>query len=403
MASVIQDIPRPSRPNDSTAVNSVKRKEKGWSETPPSKREHINIPKPLVPDDPVVEWISTPSFHTRINFERLDVQAVDLVKYFGQVVAMTGCAKDYFVVSKAWQLCCGALSIASHQDQPDVAHPLDSMADVAPSHSGTGHPLPSALRAVIVGSVALAVDVSADFEALFVESALTWGHFFFCQVTERGSHLVDADTYNAVKENARQLMRMKVIISKGLLWNLRTCSAADAFGVIVDKLTKEYADKYPSSIGATLTESRIEFVRFAERVLHWASFALQPADIACPVTATIALVVGYSCYPVCRTASISHILTVTGSSLTQFGIHPALTRLYASLGLSTILDMAVSILHYEASVSEIVKLGAEFESAMTNVPSTRVLTEIQESYDSPAADFSRDYTSCSCPEAENCY
>lgn len=169
-----------------------------------------------------------------VDFSRLEIDQDSVIKYFWRIIGIVGCSRDMYVVARAWHLCCSALAASlGTQEFPEMP--------VKPATTQQSD-LPSEYKAVIVGAVSLAIDVAADFEAEYVVSGLTWGHLLYCEIagiTDTVDH-----TDGSVKsvagtgQNARQLMRMKLVISQALSWQLRDPSVADSFALLFNQLVE---------------------------------------------------------------------------------------------------------------------------------------------------------------------
>lgn len=141
---------------------------------------------------------------------------MNIVRLFVRFVAQTGLNEDIHLVSVAWRISCRAFAYAFERSVIDFSSSLHS------------------LKSIIIGSISLAIDASADFNSSFTVSAAAWGHFFFCELTRRSNaesvdYKLSTRGYDRSNDNCRQLIRMKNLIARSIDWELHAPSVVGVF------------------------------------------------------------------------------------------------------------------------------------------------------------------------------
>lgn len=238
-----------------------------------------------------------------------------LVKYFKYLVGVVGCQANMHVSIRAWELVCKALAVASGNEEPQ--------------NDGVSN----SLKAIVCACVSLAVEVSADFESTFVVSSAAWGHLLFSQVTGRDTLYPTKSDIQSVSKSAADLMRLKLIISAGLGWNLGFQSTADLVARYLFDLTNNCPQTHACDICTALKENSDEIPTHNCAVILALSCALFPKGESSQVIALMAVIVTHetfksrqpaSTYPVNR---MRRALKVTRNSVGTNGVNACILEM----------------------------------------------------------------------------
>ena len=293
----------------------------------------------------------------------------ELQQYFVRIITHSGCSGFYNVVSKAWQLVCVSFHAAEQQK-------LDSL-DCLPSHLLVTD---SFMKAVVIASVSLAVDVAADFEAPFIVPAFCWSHFFV-------NELCPGVAGQSMSSDGIALMKAKMWISSCIDWNLYICSPADAFTVMADRLLKGHSEmgKYCSGCSAVETEKPL-FIRFLEPILLSASFVLLPHGVGAHTVGALSLVVAYTAFqiiPICESSVdlprwIRRVFELGASCTASVGVDPCIRNTLLQSGHLSVLNEIGDIQARCELIGEIEKASVACTSMLGKTP--KALPDVQDLY-----------------------
>lgn len=336
----------------------------------PTSLKRSRKPTGSIERDPLDIFVQNSIFDCCIfDYASFRFTHTELQQYFVRIITHSGCSGFYSVVSKAWQLVCVSFHAAEHQK-------LDSL-DWLPSHLQVPGSL---MKAVVIASVSLAVDVAADFEAPFIVPAFCWSHFFVDEINPGVAG-------QSMSSDGIALMKAKMWISSCIDWNLYICSPADAFAVFTDRLVKGHSGmgKYCSGCSAVESERSL-FIQFSEPILLSASFVLLPHGVGAHTVGALALVVAYTAFqiiPICESLVdlprwIRRVLELTASCTASVGDDPCIRNTLLQGGHLAVLNEIGDILGRCEIIGYIEKASVACTSMLGKPP--QALPDVQDLY-----------------------
>lgn len=218
-----------------------------------------------------------------VDFSSHNTSRDDVVRYFMRIAALVGCRDDMYVMSRGWDILIRALSVSS---------PGTASQDVSAP--------PRSIKAIVIACISLGVEVAGDFEAPYIVSTAAWGRFFSFEISVPAAdykgtdHLSKLDASD-IESACKDLMRLKLVISAGLEWNLQSRSSADIFTGLATKLI-ETTNCEDCETCLTLCANRTSLVAFAVPILNALSFYWLSQGVSPEVVGLMTLLVTHETF-----------------------------------------------------------------------------------------------------------
>jgi hypothetical protein len=276
-----------------------------------------NIPTPPVGNTlkRKLKLVTEDTFKGLVDFTLHGTTQSALVKYFKHMISTVGCGSNMGVSLRAWELLCTALAVANANSESEEM-------------GSESHP-PNSVKAIVCACVSLAVEVSADFESEFVVSCAAWGHLLYSEVAGRGLMYPTRSEIESLEKTARDLMKLKLIISSGLCWHLGFKTCADYLAQYTSDLT-QYAG---CDICESLKENSDKISSHQISIIQALSWALFSKGESPEVIALMALMVSHETF-ISRQASskfpvnrMRRALRITKNSIESNGLQECILEM----------------------------------------------------------------------------
>ena len=314
-----------------------------------------------------------------VKYEDHRTTKADLIKYFNRILVLIGCEKEMLIVSRAWSFLIRALRGNSPSAEETVL-----LGEEMPSKK-----VPPSLRAMVVACISLGIEVSGDFEGEYIASSAAWGNFFNLELTQ------DSFDYRQVGQVALDcgktesycydLMRLKLVVSAGLDWDLLSPTAADTFAILLSNLIDNRSPE--CDLCESLSINRAKIVGYASPILNAFCFYWLSEGVHPEVIALMAVMVVHETFRSRGTWNSSLVnklrraLTITHNFTESNGMSECVLSLAGRCfkNASSLMKARDLVVSNTASILELVSL---YYPALLPRGGTRVLQSIDASYQS---------------------
>lgn len=364
-ASTIEESPSRASTGSNTRGKYVRRKK--------SRKSCLRTPSERGSSDAFMNWMRKNDYSTQPgNMSDMVWDFSSVLSYFCRIVAMAGVKCDIYVVSQAWEITKRVMS-AGIDDASEIIKSNDRTRNRSTT---TNHipPLPDSVKAMIITSISLAVDVCGDFEATFTNSVVAWSHILYLELSGRTdessmSHLITKSDMAEVDVNCRNFIRMKFMLSAALNWSIRSTTAADYFSYYCTCTCNVCGECF------SIQRNILAFNRVAEEVFETAVFRSDP-NTAAALVILVCLCQPYSLHtptPLRTAPSVTKYLEqATLAYASGAGcIKGCLSRIIPQ----DTLQQAIGLLASPSPlIADTIRIGA------ASAKSSRVLIDIEDSY-----------------------